>query len=73
MIYKVLKIEEDLDYGCEERLEGAPVMAVVTLEDENGNQIKNKCSDNYLYANHIEEGNFVTMDEDWNMENVVTD
>ena len=29
-MYTVKRIEEDLDFGCEEREEGAPVMAVVT-------------------------------------------
>ena len=28
MIYIVKRIDEDLDFGCEERAEGAPVMAV---------------------------------------------
>ena len=31
MIYMVKRIDEDLDFGCEERVEGVPVMAVVTL------------------------------------------
>lgn len=33
MIYTVLKIEEDLDYGCEDRRDDQPVMAVVTLRN----------------------------------------
>ena len=36
MNYRVLRIEEDVDFGCEERKEGDPVMAVVRLEDEDG-------------------------------------
>ena len=36
MIYTVKDIQEDLDYGCEERMEGTPLMVVVILEDENG-------------------------------------
>lgn len=28
MIYAVKRIDEDLDFGCEERDEGAPVMIV---------------------------------------------
>ena len=31
MIYTVKRIDEDLDFGCEERAKDAPVMAVVTL------------------------------------------
>ena len=36
MIYIVKRIDEDLDFGCEERAEGAPVMAVVTLVNSSG-------------------------------------
>ena len=38
MSWRVLKIEENMDFGCEERPEGAPVMAVVRLQDEEGNE-----------------------------------
>ena len=31
MKYKVMEIQEDVDFGCEERSEGSPVMAVVLL------------------------------------------
>ena len=31
MIYTVKRIDEDLDFGCEERPKGMPVMAIVTL------------------------------------------
>ena len=36
MQYKVLKIEEDMDFGCEERQPGEALMSVVLVEDENG-------------------------------------
>ena len=36
MIYTVLKLEEDLDYGVREKGEEQPVMAVVTLRSEAG-------------------------------------
>mgnify|MGYP000296687459 CR=1 FL=1 len=36
MNYRVVRIEEDVEFGCEERKEGDPVMAVVRLEDEDG-------------------------------------
>ena len=29
MMYTVKRIDEDLDFGCEERLDDAPVMALV--------------------------------------------
>ena len=38
MQYKVLKIEEDMDFGCEERQPGEALMSVVLMEDENGNE-----------------------------------
>ena len=31
MMYTVKQIDEDLDFGCEERPDDAPVMAIVTL------------------------------------------
>ena len=34
MKYQVMRIEEDLDFGCEERGADEPVMAVVVLKDE---------------------------------------
>ena len=42
MIYTVLNIEEDLDYGCEEKAEDQPVMAVVTLRSEAGEESARK-------------------------------
>lgn len=38
MQYKVLKIEEDMDFGCEERQPGEALMSVVLVEDENRNE-----------------------------------
>ena len=45
MQYKVLKIEEDMDFGCEERQPGEALMSVVLVEDENGNIRKNAVDD----------------------------
>lgn len=39
MKYQVVRIDEDIDFGCEERSADEPVMAVVVLQDENGNRI----------------------------------
>ena len=52
MQYKVLKIEEDMDFGCEERQPGEALMSVVLMEDDDG----------LLYERDINEGDFVTMD-----------
>lgn len=48
MQYKVLKIEEDMDFGCEER--------------ENGNETSLRHDDGLLYERDINEGDLVTMD-----------
>ena len=51
MQYKVLKIEEDMDFGCEERQPGEAVlmedenvsMCLLLMEDENGNETSLRC------------------------------
>lgn len=63
MRYKVLKIEEDVDFGCEERGEDSPVMAVVLLQDENGNEQKVRQEDQMLYERDINEGDLVFFNE----------
>ena len=63
MRYKVLKIEEDVDFGCEERGENSPVMAVVLLQDENGNEQKIRQEDQVLYERDINEGDLVFFNE----------
>lgn len=59
MEYKVIKIEEDLDFGCEERTAGSPVMAVVTLQDREGNVSVIRYPDRELYDLEIKEGDRV--------------
>ena len=59
MKYQVLQIEEDLDFGCEERSDDAPVMAVVTLRDEHGCEVKRKLPDQLLYDRGIREGDLI--------------
>ena len=63
MRYKVLKIEADVDFGCEERGEDSPVMAVVLLQDENGNEQKVRQEDQMLYERDINEGDLVFFNE----------
>ncbi|MGN1155512.1 MAG: hypothetical protein ACI4TK_04990 [Agathobacter sp.] len=63
MKYTVKRIDEDLDFGCEERVEGAPVMAVVTLIDDAGQEIKIRQPDQMLYERDINEGDVVFLDE----------
>lgn len=56
MQYKVLKIEEDMDFGCEERQPGEALMSVVLMEDENGNETSLRHDDGLLYERDINHG-----------------
>mgnify|MGYP000414676186 CR=1 FL=1 len=59
MNYRVVRIEEDVEFGCEERKEGDPVMAVVRLEDEDGDVKIVRQRDQMLYDRDINEGDRV--------------
>ena len=63
MKYTVKKIDEDLDFGCEERSADAPVMAVVTLVDEAGQEVRMRQPDQMLYDRDINEGDTVILNE----------
>ena len=63
MTYSVIRIDEDLDFGCEERMAGNPVMAMVTLQDSAGKQTIVRQPDQMLYDRLIEAGDKVTFDE----------
>ena len=69
-MYTVKRIEEDLDFGCEEREEGAPVMAVVTLVDSFGEEMRVKAEDAMLYERNINEGDKVYFDEENNLDKI---
>ena len=66
MIYTVKRIEEDLDFGCEERPKGMPVMAIVTLTNSSGEEIRIKAEDAMLYECNINEGDKVCFDANKN-------
>ena len=70
MIYKVKRIDEDLDFGCEERVDGAPVMAVVTLMNSSGEEVTVKAGDAMLYERNINEGDKVYFDEENNLDKI---
>ena len=55
MQYKVLKIEEDIDFGCEERQPGEKLMSVVLLEREDGCEMSLRHDDELLYERDINE------------------
>ena len=61
-MYTVKRIDEDLDFGCEERLDDAPVMALVTLVDSSGKEVTVKAEDAKLYERNINEGDTVCLD-----------
>ncbi|MDO5338054.1 MAG: hypothetical protein Q4E89_11495 [Eubacteriales bacterium] len=61
--YQVHRIEEDVDFGCEERAQGSPVLALVTLRDENGFEKRLLVPDQLLYDRDINEGDFAVLDE----------
>lgn len=70
MIYMVKRIDEDLDFGCEERAEEAPVMAVVTLMNSSDEELRVKAEDAMLYERNINEGDKVYFDEENNLEKI---
>ena len=70
MTYIVKRIDEDLDFGCEERAEGEPVMAVVTLMNSSGEELIVKSEEAMLYERNINEGDKVYFDEENNLEKV---
>ena len=70
MIYTVKRIDEDLDFGCEERAEGEPVMAVVTLMNPSGEELIVKVEDAMLYERNINEGDKVYFDEENNLDKI---
>ena len=70
MIYIVKRIDEDLDFGCEERAEGVPVMAVVTLMNSSGEELIVKSEDVMLYERKINEGDKVYFDEENNLDKI---
>lgn len=73
MLYIVKKIEEDLDYGCEERPEGTPVMAVLTLADPEGKEMVLRHEDTLLYERDINENDRVYLDADGTLQKAIVD
>ena len=61
MIYKVLEIREDIDYGCEERR--TPLLSEAVLEDEDGGKRCFKMTEALFQERCILEGDYVYIDE----------
>ena len=66
--YKVIKIQEDIDFGCEERSADSPVMAVVILQGEDGREKMTRQVDAMLYERDINEGDEVVFNEKQELE-----
>ena len=62
MMYTVNRIDEDMNFGCEERPDDVPVMAIVTLVDSSGKEVIVKAEDAKLYERNINEGDKVCLD-----------
>ena len=71
MIYTVKRIDEDVDFGCEERSEDVPVMAVVTLTNSLGEELVIKAEDDMLYECNINEGDKVSLHANNKLEKVI--
>ncbi len=54
-MWTIQRIDE-VDYGCEERLPGEPLMALVTLENEIGELLSFEMPDNWLRIQELNEG-----------------
>ena len=70
MMYTVKRIDEDLNFGCEERPDDVPVMAIVTLVDSSGKEVTVKAEDAKLYKCNINEGDRVCFDINNKLEKV---
>lgn len=71
MVYKVKEIQEDLDFGCEERSEDSPVMAIVLLTGEDGREKMTRQEDQLLYARNIDVGDNVVFDENGQLKKII--
>jgi len=52
----IVKEIAEADYGCEERLPGEPLMAIVTIESEDDRIFTFEMPDNWLTLQGIDEG-----------------
>ncbi len=55
MSYIIKRIDE-ADFGCEERMPGEPLMVLVTLENEDGDEIQIQAADAWLISQDLNEG-----------------
>ena len=72
MIYKVLDIREDLDYGCEERSEDEHLLSEAVLEGEDGEKRYFKMAEELFREREIKEGDSVYIDEQETLRKAIT-
>ena len=72
MIYRLVDILEDIDFGCEEREGSRPLMAVAVLEDTDKNQIRFKMEDALFTQRDLRAGESVYIDEDDTLRKAIT-
>lgn len=54
-MWTVVRIDED-DYGCEERMPGEPLMALVTVQSDDGRMEQVRMAEEWLQSQEIDEG-----------------
>ena len=72
MIYRLVDILEDIDFGCEEREGELPLMAVAVLEDPDNNKIRFKMPDALFTKRGLQAGDSVYIDEDDTLRKAIT-
>ena len=72
MIYRLVDILEDIDFGCEEREGELPLMAVAVLEDPDNNKIRFKMPDALFTKRGRQAGDSVYIDEDDTLRKAIT-
>ena len=72
MIYRLVDILEDIDFGCEEREGDLPLMAVAVLEDPDNNKIRFKMADALFTKRGLQAGDSVYIDEDDTLRKAIT-
>ena len=72
MIYRLVDILEDIDFGCEEREGDLPLMAVAVLEDPDNNKIRFKMADALFTQRGLQAGDSVYIDEDDTLRKAIT-
>ena len=72
MIYRLVDILEDIDFGCEEREGELPLMAVAVLEDPDNNKIRFKMADALFTQRGLHAGDSVYIDEDDTLRKAIT-